>query len=34
MAIAYLRGGREKKVLQGNPWVFASEIDRISGAYE
>ena len=33
MAIAYLRGGREKKVLQGNPWVFASEIDRISGAY-
>ena len=33
MAIAYLRGGREKKVLQGNPWVFASEIDRISGTY-
>ncbi len=33
MAIAYLRGGREKKVLQGNPWVFSSEIDRISGSY-
>ena len=33
MAIAYLRGGREKKVLQGNPWVFSSEIDRISGTY-
>ncbi len=33
MAIAYLRGGREKKVLQGNPWVFSSEIDRVSGSY-
>ena len=31
MAIAYLRGGRETRVLQGNPWVFKSDIDRVSG---
>ena len=31
MAIAYLRGGREQRVLQGNPWVFRSDIDRVSG---
>ena len=33
MAIAYLRGGREQRVLQGNPWVFRSDIDRVSGQY-
>ena len=31
MAIAYLRGGREQRVFQGNPWVFKSDIDRVSG---
>ena len=34
MAIAYLRGGREARVLQGNPWVFRSDIDRVSGQVE
>ena len=34
MAIAYLKGGRETRVLQGNPWVFRSDIDRVSGQYE
>ena len=34
MAIAYLRGGREQRVLQGNPWVFRSDIDRVSGQVE
>jgi len=34
MAIAYLKGGREARVLQGNPWVFKSDIDRVSGRFE
>ena len=34
MAIAYLKGGREARVLQGNPWVFRSDIDRVSGQAE
>ena len=34
MAIAYLRGGREGRVLQGNPWVYKSDIDRVSGKFE
>ena len=34
MAIAYLRGGREQRVLAGNPWVFRSDIDRVSGQVE
>ena len=34
MAIAYLRGGREARVLAGNPWVFRSDIDRVSGQAE
>ena len=34
MAIAYLKSGKEARVLQGNPWVFRSEIDRVSGAWE
>ena len=34
MAIAYLKGGREARVLQGNPWVFKSDIDRVSGQAE
>lgn len=33
MAIAYLRAGKEARVLQGNPWVFKSDIDRVSGAH-
>ena len=34
MAIAYLKSGKEARVLQGNPWVFRSDIDRVSGAWE
>ena len=34
MAIAYLKGGKEARVLQGNPWVFKSDIDRVSGHAE
>ena len=34
MAIAYLRAGKEARVLQGNPWVFKSDIDRVSGSCE
>ena len=33
MAIAYLKAGRETRVLNGNPWVFSSDIDRVSGKY-
>ena len=34
MAIAYLKSEKEARVLQGNPWVFRSDIDRVSGAWE
>ncbi len=34
MAIAYLRSRKEERVLQGNPWVFKSDIDRVSGSCE
>ena len=26
--------GAQARVLQGNPWVFRSDIDRVSGAWE
>lgn len=34
MAIAYLKAGKEARGLSGNPWVFKSDIDRVSGKYE
>ncbi len=32
MAIAYLKPTKEARVLQGNPWIFKSDIDRVSGS--
>jgi 23S rRNA (cytosine1962-C5)-methyltransferase len=32
MLTAYLKNGRERSVLQGNPWIFSGSIDRIDGS--
>ena len=32
MLTAYLKKGRERSVLQGNPWIYSGSIDRIDGA--
>ena len=34
MAKAVLRKTRETRVYSGHPWVFASEIERVEGAFE
>lgn len=31
MLIAYLKKGRERSVLQGNPWIYSGSIDRVDG---
>ena len=33
MLTAYLKKGRERSVLQGNPWIFSGSIDRIDGSH-
>lgn len=33
MAKAFLSPGREKRVLQGHPWVFRSDIARVDGPF-
>ena len=34
MAKAYLIQNREHRVEAGHPWIFRSDIDRVSGAYQ
>ncbi|NLG23868.1 MAG: class I SAM-dependent rRNA methyltransferase, partial [Clostridiales bacterium] len=34
MAKAMLRPTREARVHSGHPWVFASDVDRVSGAFQ
>jgi 23S rRNA (cytosine1962-C5)-methyltransferase len=33
MLTAYLKKGRERSVLQGNPWIFSGSIDRVDGSH-
>ena len=33
MANVYLIPGKEKRILNGHPWVYSSDIQRIEGAY-
>ena len=34
MAVVFLRANRKKRVEQGHPWVFQSEIDRVEGTFD
>ena len=34
MAKAILKKTRESRVRSGHPWVFASDIERVEGAFE
>ena len=34
MAKAFLRKTRESRVRSGHPWVFASDIEKVEGAFE
>lgn len=34
MTKIFLRKGREKKIRQGDPWVFDNEIEKIQGSYQ
>lgn len=33
MAVVHLARGRHKRIVEGHPWVFQSEVDRIHGEY-
>ncbi|HEY3363772.1 MAG TPA: class I SAM-dependent rRNA methyltransferase [Symbiobacteriaceae bacterium] len=33
-AVVHLARGRQQRVVEGHPWVFKGEVDRISGQYE
>lgn len=34
MAIVHLARGRQKRVLQGHPWIFQSEVEKVTGDFE
>jgi len=34
MAVVHLARGRQKRVLQGHPWVFQGEVDKVHGDFE
>ncbi len=34
MAVVHLARGRQKRVLQGHPWIFQSEVEKVHGNFE